>query len=453
MSSNIGKGLLKSSSSYAFCSVANLLSCAYLGPVMRSAIKKVRATLVRGLLPPSSTWSEELLRPLPSIVGRNQLLDYLGATLAELLDIATVYVLLHEPITGRFSCRRGFGADPEQNSKLQFHEDAGIIQWLRANGTPLDLSVQEDILRSFPVDEQDLLTGARICLVIPLMAVNRFSGLVLAGPRTRGGPFTTSDLDALARLAGNAALAIEHALILDQQESQLKKMLHADKLATVGQLASGAAHEIRNPLATIRSGMEYLGRYIPAGEQYLVTTVLAEATRIDGIIKGLLSLSKSTGVNLVKLDLADLLRHVLNILDPELRKNRIETTVREGGTGTWIEVDPSQIKQVLLNVLLNAIQAMPDGGALQVAFTEFRGNGRERNMLIQITDTGAGIASDDLPRVFDPFFTKKESGTGLGLSICYGIVARHGGDITIDSRTEGASHGTTVSIYLPAGRH
>ena len=419
---------------------------------MPSVIEKVRATLVRKLLPLSSTRGDEFLRPLPSIIGLNQLLDYLGATLVELLDISTVYILLHEPITGRFSCRRGFGAEPEQIKTLQFHENDKIIQWLRANGTPLDLTTHEDILRSFPADEQDLLSGARIGLVVPLLAVNRFSGLLLAGARKGGGPFSLSDLDSLGRVAGNAALAIEYALVLDRQESQLKKMLHADKLATVGQLAAGAAHEIRNPLATIRSGIEYLGRYIPDGEQYLVTTVLDEATRIDGIIKGLLSLGKSTGMNPVKVDLRDLLTHVLTILDPEIRKNRILTTVVEEGAVTCVEVDSSQIKQVLLNVLLNAIQAMPGGGALHVALAESRGNGREGDVLIQIIDDGTGIAPDDLPRVFDPFFTTKESGTGLGLSICYGIVMRHGGDITVDSRTEGVPRGTTVSIHLPVRR-
>ena len=419
---------------------------------MSSVLENLGATIARRLLPRGSTRGDEFLRPLPSIIGLHQLLDYLGATLAELLDVSSVCILLHEPITGRFASRRGFGTGPEQINKLRFHEDDRMIQWLRANGTPLDLTAHDDILHSFPVEEQDLLTRARIALVVPLMAVNRLSGLLLASGKKNGGPFTRSDLDTLARVVGNAALAIEHSLILDQQESQLKKMLHADKLATVGQLAAGAAHEIRNPLATIRSGVEYLGRYIPDGEQYLVTTVLEESNRIDGIIKGLLSLSKATGVNLVKVDLRDLLTQVFNILEPELRKSRIETTVVEELADTFVEADPSQMKQVLLNVLLNAIQAMPGGGALRVTLTELQGNGREGNVLIQIADNGPGILSDDLPRVFDPFFTTKASGTGLGLSICYGIIARHGGDITIDSYTEGVSRGTTVSLHLPLRR-
>lgn len=419
---------------------------------MSSVIENLRATLARRLLPQGSTRGDELLRPLTSIIGLNQLLDYLGATLAELLNVSSLYILLHEPITGRFASRGGVGAEPGQIHRLRFHENDRMVQWLRANGTPLDLTAHDDILHTFPVDEQDLLTRARIVLVVPLLAVNRLSGLLLAGVKKSGGPFTRSDLDSLVRVVGNAALAIEHALILDQRESQLKKMLRADKLATVGQLAAGAAHEIRNPLATIRSGIEYLGRYIPDEEQYLVTTVLEESTRIDGIIKGLLSLSKATGANLVKVDLRDLLTQVLNILEPELRKNRIETTVVEELADTSVEADPSQLKQVLLNVLLNAIQAMPGGGALRVRLTEPDGNGREDTVLIQIADNGPGIVSDDLPRVFDPFFTTKESGTGLGLSICYGIIARHGGDITIDSCTGGVSRGTTVSLHLPLRR-
>jgi signal transduction histidine kinase len=318
-------------------SLAIVLARAYLSHVMSSVIENLRATLARRLLPRGSTRGDELLRPLPSIIGLNQLLDYLGATFAELLNVSSLYILLHEPITGRFAGRGGVGADPGQIITLRFHEDDRMIQWLRTNGTPLDLTAHDDILHTFPVDEQDLLTRARIALVVPLLAVNRLSGLLLAGVKKSGGPFTRSDLDSLARVVGNAALAIEHALILDQRESQLKKLLRADKLATVGQLAAGAAHEIRNPLATIRSGIEYLGRYIPDEEQYLVTTVLEESTRIDGIIKGLLSLSKATGANLVKVDLRELLTQVLNILEPELRKNRIETTVVEELADTSVE--------------------------------------------------------------------------------------------------------------------
>jgi signal transduction histidine kinase len=437
----------------SFPSLAILLSCAYLAHAMPSVIQKLCAALARKLEPRGSTRCDELLRPLPSIIGLNQLLDYLSATLADLLEVSTVYILLHEPITGRFACHRALGAEPDRINRLQFHENDKLIRWLEANGTPLDLAAHDDILCSFTVEEQSLLTGARIGLVVPLVAVSRFSGLLLASGKKNGGPFTWSDLESLARVVGNAALAIEHALILNQREGQLKKMLHADKLATVGQLAAGAAHEIRNPLATIRSGVEYLGRYIPAGEQYLVTTVLEEATRIDGIIKGLLSLSKTTGVNLVSVDLRDLLTQVLSILDSELRKNRIETTVVEELADTRVEVDSSQMKQVLLNILLNAIQAMSGGGALRVTMAEPHGSGRAGNALIRISDNGPGILSDDLPRVFDPFFTTKESGTGLGLSICYGIIARHGGEITIDSCTEGILHGTTVSLRLPVRRH
>jgi hypothetical protein len=189
---------------------------------MLSVSEKLRATLARRLLPRGSTWDDEFLRPLPSIIGLNQLLEYLSATLDEMLGISTVHTLLHEPITGRFMDRRGLSAEPDRVSRLQFHEHDRLIRWLRANGTLLDIMAHPDILRSFPVEAQDLFTGARISLVVPLTAINRFSGLLLTSRKRSGRAFTWSDLDSLACVAGNAALAIEHALILDQLESQLK---------------------------------------------------------------------------------------------------------------------------------------------------------------------------------------------------------------------------------------
>lgn len=120
-----------SGAAFRLRSVAIILFRAYLSLVMPSLLENVRVTLARRLAPPDSTQGEELLRPLPSIIGLNQLLGYLSATLAELLDVSSVSILLYEPLTGRFSCRRGGGADPEQSGKLHFHENDRTMQWLK----------------------------------------------------------------------------------------------------------------------------------------------------------------------------------------------------------------------------------------------------------------------------------------------------------------------------------
>jgi two-component system NtrC family sensor kinase len=115
--------------------------------------------------------------------------------------------------------------------------------------------------------------------------------------------------------------------------------------------------------------------------------------------------------------------------------------------------DPGLLKQLFLNILLNSIQSMPDGGRISVILrgsSQSGGIGHDRTLLnVTITDTGTGIPEGDLPRVFDPFFTTKEEGTGLGLSISYGIVSKHGGEIHISSSTQEPGRGTTVSVLLP----
>ncbi len=171
--------------------------------------------------------------------------------------------------------------------------------------------------------------------------------------------------------------------------------------------------------------------------------------RIDHIIAGLLSLSKSAELKIMRVDLADVVRQTLLLLEPELHARHITVEEEIETDSTVIEGDQAQLKQLLLNILLNSIQAMPGGGKISLDLAENTPGGEEdhHDLVVTVKDTGRGIAPEDLPKVFDPFFTTKESGTGLGLSISYGIVSKHGGEIRIGSSPDGT--GTAVTIQLP----
>lgn len=175
--------------------------------------------------------------------------------------------------------------------------------------------------------------------------------------------------------------------------------------------------------------------------------IIDEVDRIDKIIKGLLSFSRTSELHVESLDLQEVLEQTLSLLDPEMRKRNINVIKEYQLTDPCIHGDGAQLKQVFLNILLNSLQAMEDNGTLGIRTDLIPDH--ENFVTILFSDTGSGIPASVLPRVFDPFYTTKENGTGIGLSISYGIVSRHGGEIEIHSGSDGEGKGTKVYIKLP----
>jgi signal transduction histidine kinase len=387
----------------------------------------------------------EFLRSINMIVSLEQLLERFCAHILERSGAGSVYVLLFEPITERYTGRLTKGGREEQLSGFSFARTEPLVRWLNVNQVPLDIRGDRDIVRFLAQSERDELERNGIALVVPLIALNRLSGMLLLSAPPGAQPYGREEIDILARLASQAAPSIEHALIAEQQEDSLKRILHADKLAIVGELAAGAAHEIRNPLTSIRSTVQYLQRDVAPEKQAYVQGIIEEVDRIDGIIKGLLSLSRTSDLTMSTVDLGTLLTTTLTLLDPEFRKRGIIVRREFPETGSDMEGDAAQLKQVFLNILMNALQATDEGGSVSVRI----GTALPGMLTVTITDSGSGIPEAQLSKVFNPFFTTKESGTGLGLSISYGIVTRHGGDIELKSRCSGPDQGTTVVIQLP----
>jgi len=399
---------------------------------------------------------EEFLKSIGSIIGLDQLLENFSAKLMEMLGSSALYLVLFEPITNRYVGRIAKGETPELLAEFHFSRSDHLVKWLTVNRCALDTVKQTEVVKFLSTRESELLGKARTMLVIPLIITNRLTGALFLGRKLNDAEYSAIDIEMVSMLATQTALALEHALIYQFQEDRLKKLFHADKLATVGELAAGAAHEIRNPLTSIRSTVQFLQKDLPNEKKPLVDGIIEEVDRIDQIIKGLLSLSKSTELHVGAVDLKDVMDQTLLLLDPELRKQNIEVQKFFDLQALPIRGDASQLKQVFLNILLNSIEALQKGGRISVNLKD--GIGEESLTKasdfigVEISDTGHGIPERDLPRVFDPFFTTKEAGTGLGLSISYGIISKHGGEIQIESRVEQPS-GTTVTIKLPRQGH
>jgi signal transduction histidine kinase len=220
-------------------------------------------------------------------------------------------------------------------------------------------------------------------------------------------------------------------------------MSRADRLATIGELAAGAAHEIRNPLTTIRSSLQYLeAKSEDEPTRKLLGAALQETSRINDIVSALLAFSRPSDVVKELHDLRDTLAESLDLVTYQASSRKVEIRRNFPGDPLPVRGDRSQLKQMFLNLFLNAIQAMPSGGMLSVG--AIRKDGPKA--VVSVVDTGEGIPENNLDRIFDPFFTTKKSGTGLGLSICYNIVKTHLGDIEVKSKV---GQGTAILVSLP----
>ncbi|OGX38164.1 MAG: hypothetical protein A3D87_07770 [Omnitrophica WOR_2 bacterium RIFCSPHIGHO2_02_FULL_50_17] len=251
-------------------------------------------------------------------------------------------------------------------------------------------------------------------------------------------------------------IAAENALL--RQE-----IAQSEKYKTLSTLATGIAHEVKNPLTAIKTFCEYLPQKLDDKEFLLKFSRLVgrEVDRIDGMVHELLDYGKPAPLSLKETDIQRLITDTLDILSNKFLAHHITVTCTLDPKPCTLKIDPTRIKQALLNLFLNAIDAMPGGGKLTVTtrikgIKDYRNSDNPSNPLplyssnpvfeISIQDTGCGIAAKDLPHIFDPFFTKTDHGTGLGLTITRGIIEQHGGKVSIRSQV---GVGTEVRLEFP----
>lgn len=232
-----------------------------------------------------------------------------------------------------------------------------------------------------------------------------------------------------------------------------EQMKRADRLASIGEMAAGIAHEIKNPLAGIAGVIQVLKKDISVDDpkRAVLDEVLSQVERMDKAVRNLLSFARPPEPKMTMVDINDLIAKLLDFLAPQFAKNGI-TAERRLTTGLpWLVVDPDLMQQALLNISLNAIKAMPSGGkfVIETRAEDVRKDGTG-NIKIIFSDTGEGIAPENLGRIFSPFFTTRQQGTGLGLSITQRIVEQHNGEISVSS-TPG--RGAVFTINLPFSKN
>jgi PAS domain S-box-containing protein len=223
----------------------------------------------------------------------------------------------------------------------------------------------------------------------------------------------------------------------EQTEQLLQK---SEKLALLGQMAAGIAHEIRNPLTSIKGFIQLFKSETYQVEYYDI--VLSELDRINNIVGEFLVLAKPTAAVFAEKDVKELIKDVVTLINTQSILNNVQIFVEFECNLPKISCEENQLKQVILNLLKNAIEAMPNGGNIDVK-VNVKAEGK---ISIQIIDQGIGIPKDRIPTLGEPFYTTKEKGTGLGLMTCYKIIESHSGQLMIESVV---NEGTTIEIILP----
>jgi PAS domain S-box-containing protein len=255
---------------------------------------------------------------------------------------------------------------------------------------------------------------------------------------------------------------VQGAIIEFIDMSEIKRMeeeiRYLDRLAVLGRFTSAVAHEIRNPLTGIAAGIQYINRSqgLSAEHRENISFILAEVDRLNRIITDLFKVAKPRDLLCQKMGVRDLIERSRRSLDDLFRNKGIDFTIAVDDNVPLVEVDPDQIMQVLINLLKNGAEAVPQGGSVSVSGRLYGGGDpdvvreKDRDMIcIEIADSGDGIAPEDREKIFEPFFSRKKGGTGLGLFVSQSIVQHHHGRISVSSAP---GTGTSFKVYLPIAR-
>jgi two-component system, NtrC family, sensor kinase len=268
---------------------------------------------------------------------------------------------------------------------------------------------------------------------------------ILAGVISSAGQY--QKLQATVNQLQTARLELQERIAAQRMAES--RLVQAAKLAAVGEMAAGIAHELNNPLTTVSGFTELVLEGIPADQPAHadLELVLREAQRARGVVRRLLDFARQTDSVRTRCDITEIVGDILALTNHLLRTSGILIHADLKKNLPWVAVDRNQIKQVILNLVHNAMHAMPAGGNLYLS-TELRRRDDREWVVILVKDSGIGIAPENVDHLFEPFFTtrSKEGGTGLGLSVSYGIVVDHGGEIDVESQV---GEGSIFTVWLP----
>lgn len=326
---------------------------------------------------------------------------------------------------------------------------ADLVAYFRQARTP---AIAEEIRARAPrptaARALAALSHAQGSAAFELRTAESLEGILLLGARLDGEPLSIEDVEALTILSNQLATALRNARLAADLAQSREVIARSERLSSIGTLAAGLAHEIRNPLVSIRTFTQLLPERLddPEFRSRFLDLTLSEVDRICALVNELLAFARPAPAALEPVDLTASVERLCMLLASQAKARGVALAMTPSPTDVVVVADEDQIKQVVMNVVLNAVQACGDGGRVRVSC--YAAETPEGPMgCVEVVDDGCGISEDAVSRIFDPFFTTRSEGTGLGLSVAHRIVSSHGGVIDVRSRP---GRGSTFIIRLPA---
>ena len=370
----------------------------------------------------------------------------------EILRVEAGSLILADEDTGDLRFRKTLNREQEMIVDTTLRPGEGIAGWVVVTHEPMLVNeVAHDEHFSPRIDHIRGL-AIRNVLAVPLVVKDRAVGAIEVVNKLDG-MFTNDDLEMLQVLAASVSVAVENARLYSelaeftrQLERSQEQLIQAEKLAATGRLAASIAHEINNPLQAIHNCL-HLVTNRPLNEdktKYYINMAQEEVQRLIVIVQRTLDFYRPSKGREVLADVNPLIETVLALANKRLEHGKIKIHRRLAANLPRLQVVADQLTQVFLNLVINAVEAMPEGGDLTIGSLY-----RDGQVQVRFTDSGPGINPEEAKKIFEPFYTTKHSGTGLGLAVSYGIVQRHGGEITVESAP---GHGATFIVSVPEAR-
>lgn len=393
----------------------------------------------------------EINRVVTSSLDLDEVLESTMQGIREILQVEGGSLVFLDDETGELTFRKTLSPDQRWITGRTIQPGEGIVGYVIESGAPrLVNNVERDPHFSAEISEVAGITPEAI-LCVPLRIHDRIIGAIEVVNKLDGA-FNERDMELLQAMAASVAGAVDNANLYselsefaEELERSQAQLIQAEKMAAIGRLAASLAHEINNPLQAIHNSLHlslHEGLDSDKRLQYLKMTQ-SEVQRLIEIVQRMLDFYRPSRGSVEPSGVNTILENVLKLTQKRLQHSNICVHTKLAEDLSSVPVVADQISQVFLNIVINAIEAMPSGGDLWLETLDAKDSD---DLLIKFRDSGAGMSSEQMGNLFEPFYTTKSDGTGLGLAISYGIVERHGGAIEVTSHQ---GQGSTFTVRLP----
>jgi signal transduction histidine kinase len=388
---------------------------------------------------------------LASVPDLKSLAKEILETLVKVMATQTGSLFLLNEEKGGFHLVESINTGTRMRSSMILVKEDPLVQELLKGVVLVRDEIPKEACSGNEAGSRERMFLLEAAIILPLMVKGDLHGMICLGPKTPENAYSREEIDFWSILAQQSAMALENRKAAEELKRSRSQMQRADRLASLGTLTAALAHEIRNPLVAIKTFTQLLPERFDDEEfrNHFLHIVSGEVDRISSLINELLEFARPSDPKVEAEDVHPILDSIILLVSTGTKKKQIHISKAFSANLPRIPIDREQIKQVFLNILINAIDATPENGEIVVKTRPYIKSGGEPYVQIEFTDTGCGIPPEHLENIFNPFFTTKHKGSGLGLSISSQIIQEHQGYIDVQSRLDA---GSSFYVNLPLHR-